>query len=99
MKIVIIGAGVAGLAIGWRLAEAGQEVTVLERTQPGPGATWASAGMLAVTAESFRIWRQLKLNLRAIPMRYGRILRKRIEASRVAQQYWLRERRRAAPGR
>src|SRR4051812_13164382 len=51
MKIVVIGAGVAGLAIGWRLAEAGQEVTVLERGQPGRGATWASAGMLAVTAE------------------------------------------------
>ena len=52
MKIVIIGAGVAGLAIGWRLAKAGQEVTVLERAQPGTGATWASAGMLAVTAEA-----------------------------------------------
>ncbi|MES2254717.1 MAG: glycine oxidase ThiO [Pseudomonadota bacterium] len=51
MKIVVIGAGVAGLAIGWRLAEAGQEVTVLDRGQPGQGATWASAGMLAVTAE------------------------------------------------
>jgi glycine oxidase len=51
MKIVIIGAGVAGLAIGWRLAEAGQEVTVLDRAQPGAGATWASAGMLAVTSE------------------------------------------------
>jgi glycine oxidase len=51
MKIVIIGAGVAGLAIGWRLAEAGQEVVVLERAQPGAGATWASAGMLAMTAE------------------------------------------------
>ena len=51
MKIVVIGAGVAGLAIGWRLAEAGQEVIVLDRAQPGAGATWASAGMLAVTAE------------------------------------------------
>ncbi len=51
MKIVIIGAGVAGLAIGWRLAQAGQDITVLERGQPGAGATWASAGMLAVTAE------------------------------------------------
>jgi glycine oxidase len=51
MKILVIGAGVAGLAIGWRLAEAGQEVIILERGQPGRGATWASAGMLAVTAE------------------------------------------------
>jgi glycine oxidase len=52
MKIVIIGAGVAGLAIGWRLAQAGAEVTILERSQPGSGATGASAGMLAVTAET-----------------------------------------------
>jgi glycine oxidase len=51
MKIVIIGAGVAGLGIGWRLLQAGCAVTILERTQPAAGATWASAGMLAVTAE------------------------------------------------
>lgn len=51
MNIIVIGGGVAGLAIGWRLAEAGQQVTILERGQPGRGATWASAGMLAVTAE------------------------------------------------
>ena len=51
MNIVIIGAGVAGLAIGWRLAQAGQTVTILERGQPGSGATGASAGMIAVTAE------------------------------------------------
>jgi glycine oxidase len=51
MKIVIIGAGVAGLSIGWRLAQAGAEVTVLDRSQAGSGATGASAGMIAVTAE------------------------------------------------
>ena len=33
MKVVVIGAGVAGLAIGWRLAQAGASVTVLDRTQ------------------------------------------------------------------
>lgn len=52
MRIVVIGAGVAGLSIGWRLAQAGAEVTVLERAQPGRAATWASAGMLAATAET-----------------------------------------------
>ncbi|HTK80081.1 MAG TPA: glycine oxidase ThiO [Rhizomicrobium sp.] len=51
MRIVIIGAGVAGLSIGWRLAQAGAEVTVLERAQPGHAATWASAGMISATAE------------------------------------------------
>src|SRR5580658_9782004 len=51
MKIVLIGAGVAGLSIGWRLAQAGAEVTILERSQPGSGATGAAAEMTAVTAE------------------------------------------------
>ena len=51
MKVVIIGAGVAGLGIGWRLRQAGCSVTILERAQPGGGASWAAAGMLAVTAE------------------------------------------------
>lgn len=51
MKIVVIGGGVAGLSIGWRLQQAGAQVTVLERAQPGCGATWASAGMIAVLAE------------------------------------------------
>lgn len=52
MKIVIIGAGVAGLTIGWRLRQRGVDVTILERTQPGRGATWAAAGMLAVAGET-----------------------------------------------
>jgi glycine oxidase len=51
MKIVIIGAGVAGLATGWRLAQSGVDVTVLERAQPGRGATWAAAGMIAPVGE------------------------------------------------
>ena len=51
MKIVIIGAGAAGLATGWRLRQAGHSVTVLERAQPGRAATWAAAGMIAVAGE------------------------------------------------
>ncbi|MDB5735072.1 MAG: hypothetical protein JWP16_1062 [Alphaproteobacteria bacterium] len=51
MKVVIIGAGVAGLAIGWRLLQADCSVIILDRAQPGRGATSAAAGMLAVTAE------------------------------------------------
>jgi glycine oxidase len=51
VRAVIIGAGVAGLGIGWRLLQAGWDVTILDRGQPGFGATWAAAGMLAVTAE------------------------------------------------
>ncbi len=47
MKVIVIGAGAAGLGIGWRLAQQGAEVVVVERAQPGRGATWAAAGMIA----------------------------------------------------
>jgi glycine oxidase len=51
MRVVIIGAGAAGLAIGWRLRQRGAEVTILERGQPAQAATWAAAGMIAAAGE------------------------------------------------
>jgi len=52
MKVLIVGAGVAGLGIGWRLAQAGAQVTIFERAQSARGATWAAVGMLAPAAEA-----------------------------------------------
>jgi glycine oxidase len=51
-EVVIIGAGVVGLGVAWRLAQAGARVTVLERATPGSGASHAAAGMLAACAEA-----------------------------------------------
>jgi len=51
MNILIVGAGVAGLGIGWRLVQAGVSVTILERDEPAQAATFAAAGMIAATAE------------------------------------------------
>ncbi len=50
--IVIVGGGVSGLAIGWRLAQAGETVTVFERNKAGMESTWAAAGMLAPQIEA-----------------------------------------------
>jgi glycine oxidase len=50
--VVIVGAGICGLSIGWYLARSGRGVTILERGQAGLGATWAAAGMLAPYAEA-----------------------------------------------
>jgi len=50
MKVVVIGAGVTGLGIGWKLAEAGAAVMVLERAQVGSGASAVSCGMIETTA-------------------------------------------------
>jgi glycine oxidase len=49
---VIIGAGVMGLGIAWRLAQAGCAVTVYDRAEAGHGASWAAAGMLAAAVET-----------------------------------------------
>jgi glycine oxidase len=52
MRIAIIGGGVIGLAIGWRLASRGAEVDLFERGAAGRGASWAAAGMLAAGCET-----------------------------------------------
>lgn len=49
--VAIVGAGVCGLGIGWRLAAAGCRVDAFDRAEPGRAASWAAAGMLAATAE------------------------------------------------
>ena len=48
----IVGAGVCGLGIGWRLAAAGCRVDIFDRDEPGRAASWAAAGMLAAQAEA-----------------------------------------------
>lgn len=50
-EIVVIGGGVIGLVIAWRLSHNGHRVTVLERGQIGREASWAAAGMLAPHCE------------------------------------------------
>jgi len=50
--IVIVGGGICGLGIGWRLAAAGRDVTIFERDRAGMAATWAAAGMLAPQVEA-----------------------------------------------
>jgi glycine oxidase len=51
-NVAIIGAGVIGLAIAWRLAARGISVQVFDRGAAGAGASHAAAGMLAACAEA-----------------------------------------------
>jgi len=51
-RVAIVGAGVCGLGIGWRLAQAGCVVDIFERGTAGRGASWAAAGMLAGGVET-----------------------------------------------
>ena len=51
-KAAVIGAGVMGFGIAWRLAQAGCVVTVYDCAEAGHGASWAAAGMLAAAVET-----------------------------------------------
>jgi glycine oxidase len=51
-RVSIVGAGVCGLGIGWRLAQAGCAVSIFDRGAAGRGASWAAAGMLAPQIEA-----------------------------------------------
>lgn len=45
-RVVVVGAGVVGLSCAWFLQEHGAEVTVLDRSGVGAGASWGNAGYL-----------------------------------------------------
>jgi glycine oxidase len=51
-RVAIIGAGVVGLGIAWRLAARGVAVEVFDRGRAGGGASHAAAGMLAACCEA-----------------------------------------------
>jgi glycine oxidase len=53
-EVVVIGAGLIGLAIAFELAERGVAVRVLDRAEPARAASWAAAGMLAPYTEAVR---------------------------------------------
>jgi len=79
VDIAVIGAGVIGLSIAWRLARRGMSVAAFERAQSGAGTSLAATGMLAAAAEhepggedlltlalaSQRLWPQFRSEIEA----------------------------------
>ena len=62
--VLVVGAGVIGLAIGWEASRRGLRTLVLDRGRPGSGATGVAAGMLAPVSEAaFGERAVLELNL------------------------------------
>ena len=51
MDTIVIGAGIIGSSIAWRLAQKGFSVTLLDAGKVGGEASWAGAGMLAPGGE------------------------------------------------
>ena len=46
-KVIVVGAGIVGLATAWHLQEHGFEVSVLDRDGVAAGSSWGNAGWLA----------------------------------------------------
>ena len=67
---IVIGAGIIGASIAWKLARAGLRVSILDAGTMGGEASWAGAGMLAPggEVETRDIWLDLALeSLRMYP--------------------------------
>ncbi len=64
--VVVVGAGLIGLACAWRAAQRGLSVILVEAKEPAAGASGVAAGMLApVTEAEFGEEELLRLNLEA----------------------------------
>src|SRR5215510_12362109 len=84
--VAIIGGGVIGCSIAWRLAQAGLGVVLVERGDPGCESSRAAGGMLAPLVEANRMdeFYQLAVASRAIYPNFAAELR---EASGVDVEY------------
>ena len=87
--VVVIGGGVIGLSIAWRLAGRGARVTLLDRFHPGAGASSAAAGMLSPLKEAGEPGPFLDLGLRSLE-RYPQFVRD-VEAAAGMQVDYRRE--------
>lgn len=85
-SVAIIGGGIIGMSIAWRLAQGGFRVTVVEQNTIGGEASWAGAGMLAPGGE---IDGPCPLASLAIESRqlYGPFVRELEDASGLAIDY------------
>ena len=65
IRVVIVGGGVIGLALAWRLRQGGAAVTVVERGECGRGATAAAAGLLQAAPVVAEGTERSSLNIRS----------------------------------
>ena len=55
MKVIVLGAGIAGVASAWFLSKAGHEVTVIDR-QPGPAQETSFANGCQISVSHAQPW-------------------------------------------
>src|SRR5579864_2700768 len=65
LKAIVMGGGIIGCSVAWRLAAEGVVTTVLERGRIGQEASWAAAGLIAPQAETHEPGPLFEFSLRA----------------------------------
>src|SRR3954449_5309837 len=68
MDVIVIGAGIIGSSIAWRLAQRGCRVTLLDAGRAGGEASWAGAGMLAPGGEVTELTEWSEFAIRSLRM-------------------------------
>jgi glycine oxidase len=84
--VAIVGGGVIGCSIAWRLAQAGKKLVLIERAEPGKEASWAAGGILAPLAEADHADEFFELAVRSRAM-YAKFARELREASGIDIEY------------
>jgi glycine oxidase len=86
--VIVVGAGLIGLAIAFELTERGASVRVFDRGAPGRAASWAGAGMLAPYTE--RVQNEALLAFCAASLsEYSSFVRRALDAGGVDAQLSL----------
>ena len=83
--VIVVGAGVIGLAVAYELARRGARVRVIDARAPGQGATQASAGMLTPHIETGQDEALGRLGARSLDLYDGFIDRIRQDAGRPVE--------------
>jgi glycine oxidase len=86
MRALVIGGGVIGSAIAWRLSRAGVRTQVYDRGQLGEESSWAAAGLLGPQAEADGPGKLLNLCIDGMNA-FNAIYRLLLEESRVNPEY------------
>jgi D-amino-acid dehydrogenase len=81
-NVVVIGAGIVGLSIAWRLMRAGCAVSVIDPEPPGMGASFGNAGAIASTGV-------VPLGLPGLAHSVPKMLMDRTSALHLPATYWI----------
>lgn len=82
-RVIVVGAGIVGLALAWRLQRAGAAVSVIDKLPPGEGASFGNAGAISSSSVA-------PLAMPGVLRQVPRMLLDPAAPLHVPARYWLR---------